>query len=226
MIGQLRVLLTRFQLGNPKVLRAVLRQSNAVISGSTALLLLHPGRFLPNDVDFYVMQSGYHILMAYLQDCGYEIDLYHDSYYPTSLRQIRAIQVFRSNSSSQHINVIICEGPHVLSTISRFHSTLVMNYVSHYGVICLYPLWTMMNMGFIVTRGSDQSLAIEPHLLKYIRRGFKLSRTLGLGQRATSTHSENAIRNLHDGDVLFIPFDSHADDIRKFDDAISWGLPH
>ena len=223
-VGQLHVLLNRFQLGDLKDLQDILKQSDAVISGSAALLLLHPGRFLPNDIDFYVMLSGYHLLMTYLQHCGYQVDHYDTSSYPTSYRRIRSIQVLRNNDSSRSVNVIVCEGPHVLSTISRFHSTLVMNYISPYGVVCLYPLWTMMNMGFIINRNNIQPM--EPHLSKYIHRGFKLSRTLGRGQRAVSTHSEDAIRNLHDEDVLFIPFGSHTNDIRKFENAVWWELPH
>jgi len=170
------------------------------------------------------MLSGYRLLMAYLERYGYQIDRYNASSYPTSSHRILSIKVLRSSDSSRRVNVIICEGPHVLSTISRFHSTLVMNYVSSYGVVCLYPLWTMMDMGFIINRGNNQLM--EPYLSKYIHRGFKLSRTLGCGQKPASTHSEDAICNLHDKDILFIPFDLHANDIRKFEDAIWWDLPH
>jgi len=79
-----------------------------------------------------------------------------------------------------------------------------------------------MNMGFIINRNDIQPM--EPYLTKYIHRGFKMSLTLGHGQKATSTHSKDAVRNLHDQDVLFIPFGSHAVDIREFENAVSWEL--
>ena len=40
-VGQLQVILARFRLGNLGNLQNVLKQSGAIISGSTALLLLH-----------------------------------------------------------------------------------------------------------------------------------------------------------------------------------------
>jgi len=66
-VGQLQVILARFRLGNLGNLQNVLKQSGAIISGSTALLLLHPGQFDPNDIDFYVLQSSYRVLLTYLQ---------------------------------------------------------------------------------------------------------------------------------------------------------------
>jgi len=222
-VGQLQVVLKRFQLGSLDDLRDAMKQSGTIISGSTALLLLHPGRFFPNDIDFYVMQPGYRILLTYLQCCGYEIDRHHPSHYP-SYRRMRSVHFLHSEESFQCINLIVCDGPHVLSTISRFHSTLVMNYITYSGVVCLYPMWTMLNMGFVVNR--DNNIATDQCLSKYVRRGFKLSRTLGRGQLTPSTHSENAVRNLHDEDVLFIPFNLLENDIRRFDDAISWDLRH
>ena len=223
MVGQLQVILKCFQLGSLEDLQDTMKQSGAIISGSTALLLLHPGRFLPNDIDFYVMPPGYHVLLVYLQRCGYQIERHHTSHYP-SLRQIRSVHFLHSEESFQCINIIVCEGPHALSTISHFHSTLVMNYISYYGVVCLYPMWTMLNFGFI---NRDNDVTTDHCLSKYIRRGFKFSRTLGRGQKTLnppSTHSKNAVRNLHDEDVLFIPFNSLANDIRKFDNAVSWKL--
>ena len=222
-VRQLHVLLNCFQLGDFKDLQDILKQSDAVISGLAALLLLHPSHFLPNDIDFYVMLSGYHLLMTYLQHCGYQVNHYDTSSYPTSYCRIHSIQVLCNSDSSHSVNVIVCEGPHILSMISRFHSTLVMNYISPYGIVCLYLLWTMMNMGFIINHNNIQPM--EPHLLKYIHWGFKLSRTLSRGQRAMSTHSEDAICNLHNEDVLFIPFGSHTNDIHKFENAVWWELP-
>lgn len=221
-VCQLQLILKYFRLGSLEDLRDAMKQSGAIISGSTALLLLHPGRFLPNDIDFYVMPPGYRVLLAYLQRCGYKIERCHTSLYP-SLRQIRSVHFLHSEESFQCINIIVCEGSHALSTISHFHSTLVMNYISHYGVVCLYPMWTMLNVGF-VNRDNDD--ATDVCLSKYIHRGFKFSRTLGRGQTALTscTHSKNAVRNLHDEDVLFIPFSSLANDIRKFDNAVLWKL--
>jgi len=81
-----------------------------------------------------------------------------------------------------------------------------------------------MNMGFVLNHGSDDE--IQSCLSKYIRRGFKFSETLSRGHLAPSTHSEDAVRNLHDKDVLFLPFNPYTNDIRDFDNAILWELPH
>ena len=95
------------------------------------------------------MPPGYRVLLVYLQRCGYQIEHYHTSHYQ-SLRQICSVHFLHSEELFQCINIIVCEGSHALLTISCFHSTLVMNYISYYGVVCFYPMWMMLNFEFIV----------------------------------------------------------------------------
>jgi len=224
--GRFSVLLRRFHLGTLKTMQRALKESGAIISGSAALTIFQAGRFMPNDVDFYVLESGHRRLSSYLRECGYNVDEIYDMHYPFD-RQMRTVEVLCREGSPSRLNVIVCEGPHLVSTISRFHSTLVMNYIASYGAVCLYPLWTMNNVG-LVTRVDfsgrhPASASVSACIDKYRRRGFTLLYTVGDDRHGgSSTHTREAIRSLHDDDVLFIPFDPVSYDIRDFEGPVSW----
>lgn len=227
-IGQLLVLLQHFQLGTLQDLRDMLNDSGAVISGSAALAVFHPGRFMPNDIDFYVLESGYRRLSSYLHERGYRVVRSHILHY-SGLRRMRAVEILYRRNSRGPVNIIVCGGPHVLSTIAGFHSTLVMNYIAGHGAICLYPLWTMLNTGLVVPRLGDDADATAACIEKYRVRGFVLldsNRLDSHSQNTQSSHSRFAQRHLHDGDVLFIPFDARTTDLREFEGPVSWEIRH
>ena len=58
---------------------------------------------------------------------------------------------------------------HILTTITQFHSTAVMNYISFYGIVCLYPEWTLRRYA-LVTRRNVPCRIVD----KYRAQGFKM----------------------------------------------------
>jgi len=130
-------------------LRAQLATTGAIISGSAALALLHPESFFPNDLDFYVSRGGYASLLSFVQDYGYVVeadDAAHIAYERDTLLVLKLVHL----ESGREINIVTVLEGHAVNGITQFHSTLVMNYIGWYGIVSLYPDWTLAKKGLIV----------------------------------------------------------------------------
>jgi len=166
--ARLDILVQKFKLGNVNELRNILCISQAYISRSAALYLLHPDKFFPNNVDFYVRKKGFSILLKYIIDCGYVFPKPNSSHtstltvsksshlsskigsnYNSVGRLAIVLEMHHHSSPSIKINIVLCCGSHLVTAISRFHSMIVMNYLAWYGLVSLYPHWTMDSVGVI-----------------------------------------------------------------------------
>jgi hypothetical protein len=210
MLDTFKEMLARYKI-NWSALRATMAATGAVISGSTALAVLLRGEFVPQDLDIYVNAEGFTAMLMLLMDHGYQVvtpwpHYAHKEKYPGSKK------VWTLLREGEKIDLIRTAEAHALSTITQFHSTPVMNYIAFYGIVCLYPEWTMRRSG-LVTRAS------VPHKIldKYRRRGFKMAYKSAELAKYDASHScgEHACcpktrRDLQDGLSLFIPFDSRA----------------
>jgi hypothetical protein len=73
------------------------------------------------------------------------------------------------NKGGERIDLIATTEPHVVHAITRFHSTCVMNYITYYGIVCLYLEWMMCGVGFMRNGKNDQQA-----IYKYCGRGFAM----------------------------------------------------
>ena len=197
----------RFKL-DWRVLRGVMLTTGAVISGSAALAVLQPGEFVPQDLDIYVTSKNFATVVVFLKEQGYNVQIpttdVHTSAYPKP-----NVILTHKNQTGDKIDLIATTERHVVHAITQFHSTCVMNYIAYYGIVCLYPQWTMRKTGLVRTEWADQQ-AIN----KYRGRGFamvyapaelpKYERTHACG---THRGCVKARRELHDDLTLFVPFE-------------------
>lgn len=172
MIDAFMEILTRFKF-DWSSLRSVMIGTGAVISGSVVVSVLVGGGFVPRDLDFYVDSKGFGVMLMFLMDHGYRVVTsesrpYHllEMEYPRST----IILTLRYGGEGEKIDLIGTTDEHVLSVITRFHSTVAMNYIASYGIVCLYPEWTMRRSG-LVSCGDGSREIVE----KYRSRGFQMS---------------------------------------------------
>lgn len=174
MFDTLKEILARYKF-DWNTLRAIMTATGAVISGSTALAVLLGGEFVPQDLDIYVNAKGFIAMLGFLTDHGYQVVMPQPHYAHRKDYHSKNILTLKRDGEEQKIDLIRTE-VHILTAITRFHSTVVMNYIAFYGIVCLYPEWTMRRSGLVTVTGRN-TMAYEI-LDKYQRRGFKMAYTL------------------------------------------------
>jgi len=152
-------ILKRFNI-DWNVMRAVMVTTGAVISGSVALAVLQAGEFVPQDLDIYVTSTNLAVLLIFLNEQGYSLQITTPKTTRNSYSR-STVTLTLKNDGGERIDVI--------HAITQFHSTCVMNYIAYYGIICLYPEWTMRKVGLVTNEATDQQ-AID----KYRGRGFTM----------------------------------------------------
>ncbi|KAF8225557.1 hypothetical protein L208DRAFT_419391 [Tricholoma matsutake] len=75
-----------------------------------------------------------------------------------------------SSSNNTFIDVVESLTPSFLPTITKFHSTLVMNYLTPTSIVVLYPTLTFKREGILQYRGGVE----QGYVQKYEARGFTL----------------------------------------------------
>ena len=111
------------------MLRSIMVSTGAVISGSTALAVLLGDEFIPQDLNIYINAKGFAAMLVFLMDHGYhlvkpQLQYALEKEYPDST----IILTQKCNSKGEKIDLIGTTEAHVLTTITQFHSTAVMNY--------------------------------------------------------------------------------------------------
>lgn len=198
------------------MLRLIMATCGAIISGSAALAVVDPGRFQPNDVDFYAPPTGVSSLLIYLHQIGYVHQTSHmeehenlDHY--DCLNKHRVLRLSHAQIQKS-VNVIITGGAHPILTILQFHSTLVMNYISWYGIVSLFHPLTKQGLGVILKLGDNETVCFA----KYEARGYKFTTTIPADALIDRR------RSLCDESTLFKPFDNLPNTIRDVESPISW----
>ena len=66
--------------------------------------------------------------------------------------------------SASHVEIVV-PAKNVVedATRTKFHSTVVMNYITYYGVVSLYPSWMMSGVGTIVKKGDEKCGCIQKY---------------------------------------------------------------
>jgi hypothetical protein len=152
-----------------------MEETRSVISGSAALEIVLPGTCDPNDLDLYCPEDSSDTVIDFLKSYGYvdihhtgplpaktpaassdgregtldttdtEVDWYQEDY---ALRTtIKAVFALHHCVDGRKINVIQSASASSVAPIFTFHSTCVMNAVTHSGAISFYPSLTFKKLG-------------------------------------------------------------------------------
>ncbi|KAI5886737.1 uncharacterized protein SCHCODRAFT_02602576 [Schizophyllum commune H4-8] len=173
--------------------RHVMRQTGTLISGSVAMHYFARTVVGDADLDLYTEGHHAHTLFAFVIDLGYTYkarkaqDKNLDDALRRAINQLatrdeaiynqRAVlDAFSFVRGDAVIQVMV--GVHsAIDTVLDFHSTIVMNIISHRSAYSLYPVNTFLKKTGI--RFIDLSVGT---LDKYIDRGFALAKTVTLKQ--------------------------------------------
>ncbi|KAK6974078.1 hypothetical protein R3P38DRAFT_2584591 [Favolaschia claudopus] len=208
----------------PDIGLRLLRRTDSIISGSTPIPILVNLPFKPNDLDMYITKPQQRTVLGVLTtDLGFVVFRRTNDDYVVGFG-IAHILWLRKNHHV--INVLVVSGDNAVESIFHFHSTIVMNFISGYGVFCAYPALTLRKRS--VTNHSilsDQTSTNRARTCfeKYERRGICHKDHLRhhvnwLGHRdhvdwsahicGTDKACPSTFRTLHDDGSLFIPFPS------------------
>ncbi|RXW20831.1 hypothetical protein EST38_g5012 [Candolleomyces aberdarensis] len=202
-----------------KSLLRLLRGTQSLISGSFVLLILNEeSTFEPGDIDIYTIEDYYLLVIDYFKAKGYVKVHKVSPGYRASMEAISKIFELRDRAGRK-INIIVSTGMAVLP-ILHFHSTIVMNYISHHGLVCLYET-TMHHIG-LINFNKPIPKSIMKCVEKYIDRGYQM------WMRLEDTHEcgedpccPQTIRSLLDNHVMHIRFDGYQDkevrELRRMD---------
>jgi hypothetical protein len=185
-----------------------MKQTNTYISGSVALVALHPASFRPNDIDFYVSSSTGNTFVEYITSLDVErLPILSSPY--ANMGNIKKIMRFRRASVTGTINIIFSRTSNPLQLIFEFHSTLLMNYISWYGVVSFYPELTLNKKGFANVVHPGVFNAFD----KYKLRGFRIElNSTDMGSEfqdhlcTINPYCPLTLRHIHDGHSLIRPF--------------------
>ncbi|RDB29330.1 Transcription elongation factor SPT5 [Hypsizygus marmoreus] len=212
-----RGILSRFTDKPPAFLR-LMEATDSIISGSAALLAIFPGSIQPADMDVYVPVHAVKFFTGRLrQTFGFQIykqtmhfDPDNDHMY-NDIPYVASISWFVRNGKI--LNVIGVTGKNAVKAIFAFHCTVVMNFISYYGVYCAYPRLTTNNKGLINTPAYTTK-PTKQALRKYKRRGFTLKHALNYWSEfdshvcGTSKSCPMTVRTLYDKGGMFLGFPS------------------
>ncbi|KAJ7715120.1 hypothetical protein B0H16DRAFT_1340234 [Mycena metata] len=156
---------------------ALLRQTRSIVSGSAALIMVSDLEFVPGDLDIYTPLSQEEPALAIVQrNMGFETV---SSWMPRGYSNNAAIcKVHRLVKGRKSVNVIIVQGEDPTAAVFHFHSTVVMNYLSAFGLYCAYPSLTLSDTGVmnlpVVLRDVRARTNAEDCYEKYRTRGVTM----------------------------------------------------
>jgi len=169
-----------------------LNNSNAVVSGSSALRLILAAADVTwdiSDLDIYIPLSSGPDASAFFRRFGYSIIPYARPKTKYRCRKIRSV-VAAVNGSRKIDIVVSCDGLPILP-IFQFHSSVVMNYFTPTTIFCAYPALTLQFKGLInpmaFTRHQILPRRTLLALTKYAERGFEFASS-GLAWSSSESH--------------------------------------
>ncbi|KAJ7511765.1 hypothetical protein B0H11DRAFT_1700047 [Mycena galericulata] len=204
----------------------ILGTTRSVISGSAVLKVLTNLQFIPNDLDVYVPEAQEGAMDRFLTtEMGFTCYQKTPVQYPEHV----GLKIHYSYCKGAHkIDVLVVEGDNALLALFRFHSTIVMNFISHKGVYCAYPDLTMNHLSVANTEYlADPMTAARTNrcLEKYRRRGVQTETQVGIGHKSRKgyrTHEcgvdpncSTTLRSVHDGHGTFTPMGSYGEENKK-----------
>ncbi|KAF7340780.1 DUF607-domain-containing protein [Mycena sanguinolenta] len=169
-----------------KQFRELQRQTDTVISGSTALQFFNRLIWPNSDLDLYVPHASAAVAALFLRESGY-------TYHPRELQCKDAssqllndglkdhhgrgiVDVLDFHNGSKKIQVIIVVTPSPMEVIAGFHSTCVMNVIAYDKAYALYPWSTFVKQEALTVRSTAHQETAEREAAreKYKNRGWKM----------------------------------------------------
>ncbi|KAJ7482516.1 hypothetical protein FB451DRAFT_1029793 [Mycena latifolia] len=130
---------------NPYDIMAMLRTTRSIVSGSVALLMISDMDFEPGDIDIYVPTSQSETALAIAQGkLGFEVRHGNVPAYDNNSGIKRVVHL---QKGEKWMNIIVVKGEDPTAAVFQFHSTVVMNYLTAFGLYCAYPSLTLKRLG-------------------------------------------------------------------------------
>ncbi|KAJ7041003.1 hypothetical protein C8F04DRAFT_1253506 [Mycena alexandri] len=180
---------------------------------------MFPGRFTPNDVDVYTPETEETLMLEILREqLGFTVTKQVATAYP---KRLSITRIYWLTKGTAKINLITVKGDNAVVPIFQFHSTLVMNKISCYGMFCAYPELTLNGIALVntgVKLDTYSKRRTAECIEKYEKRGFTFKDQLGdyrqfHGHRCgENANCQKSVRTLGDGQGLFVPFTAHTED--------------
>ncbi|KAJ2913336.1 hypothetical protein MD484_g7079, partial [Candolleomyces efflorescens] len=156
-----------------------MRDHKLVVSGSIALDILQPHTVVPKDFDLFVPLGHLAVVQEYLeratdyvQRLGDEHDDEPESY--VSDNGIKDVLFYTHKDHGTVINVIEAQFPVANAAVFNFHTTFVMNYLTHNSLVSGYPMMTESSVGLLNFFEDSLPRRIVQCLIKYALRGYKV----------------------------------------------------
>ncbi|KAI5895182.1 uncharacterized protein SCHCODRAFT_01171178 [Schizophyllum commune H4-8] len=178
--------------------RRVQRDTGAVVSGSVALKFMGRYDFEVSDMDVYVPQVNAIVVHDFLVAIGYTFrprtnqePTFEEAFlHATAVWSVHTASYLVSSLSGAFdfvsangctVQVMTCRRG-VADVVLDFHSTAVMNMISHSHAYSLYPQETFENMRSLAVRAHDTRPKVVQALAKYRQRGWDILTCISLGE--------------------------------------------
>ncbi|TDL16736.1 hypothetical protein BD410DRAFT_730928 [Rickenella mellea] len=192
---------------DPVGLRNLMRRTGAIISGSFALQVMDRTVYPEGDLDLYVFQRDYieignwflrHSGFPYsfqpfpFQSPDFERALFskHESQPEYDIPSISGVANFTcmndEDGSDRKVQIIVAKRAPI-QCVLEFHSTVVMNVVTHAAAYSFYPKATFEESRSLICNTKVRNAHIA--FAKYARRGFQMLATLGPGEMDSPSSS-------------------------------------
>lgn len=220
-------LLVRPFVSIPDNLFLIMKLSNSVISGSSALQFMLPftsQNWTCHDLDIYTPITHGLLMTNFLKLEGYRVlrtSKAQSSYRPGNF------DVTTMKKGNLSIDIVVVHGASFFTVISRFHLTCVMNFLSADGFFSAYPTLTASGYSIVSHLSFAEHGALTPRrptvrsYRKYRERGFKLlhlppSVPLSRCDNRAPNHvcgrsawCPHTLRTTNDPYCLYVPFEAH-----------------
>ncbi|TRM55311.1 hypothetical protein BD626DRAFT_578468 [Schizophyllum amplum] len=174
--------------------RDIQRQTGLVISGSFALRFMGRLSFTPGDLDVYVKHTMAFVAGEFLTRAGYsyrartgQIANFDDALavYQTTTEDRNETGHYAAAAIVGAYNFVNIEDENIViqiitartspvDVVLGFHSTAVMNMITHSSAISLYPRETFLNKRSLRISRNSTALSARLALQKYRARGFQV----------------------------------------------------
>ncbi|KAJ7666750.1 hypothetical protein DFH06DRAFT_983996 [Mycena polygramma] len=174
--------------------RSIQALTDTIISGSVALQFMNRLRWPGSDLDIYVHRTCPAIPVGFIVENGYTFDPRKSQSKDVFVQLTASVKdkppsylgrgiadVLDFHKGDKKIQIIIAEST-PMETIISFHSTCVMNVITHKNAYALYPRSTFVTKEALVveTVGAGQEVGRQ----KYIDRGWAMTWTPSLSRRS------------------------------------------
>ncbi|KAF6763369.1 hypothetical protein DFP72DRAFT_1060532 [Ephemerocybe angulata] len=221
----------------------LMRDVGVVISGSAALAVVYPGRFIPGDLDIYVPNGVMDAVHNFLVNSTKYILVFNQPFGRASTRTSRSpysgrrdetgicvIRYYVNTVSGKVLNVMEARLKVATSAVFMFHCTFVMNFITSSAVVCAYPLMVEKRVGLLNTFREKVPYAMARCVRKYLDRGFRVlddsaewdyTHCCGI-----SSYCAETTRTVSDGGTLRILFGTAGDSPMRdlIDPGLRWKL--